>query len=120
MTVSEPAHPVIMQRTVLAERAGGSRAVWWGLLQPELGEADVALWHGTMLRHFECHIQSQKDLLIPKKAYGLQLHFVNFNRKTCVAFWNFGFGVYLASHLYLSKTSAQPAHTYPGTNLKQP
>jgi len=90
------------------------------LPQPGLGEADIAPWHSTVLRHFECPIQSQKDSLILKKAYGLQLPFVNFSRKTCISLWNFGLDAYPASHLYLNKTSAQPAHTYPGANLKQP
>lgn len=90
------------------------------LQQPGLGGADIAPRNGIMLRPFEWHVQSQRDLLIPGKACGLQLCFVIFNRKTRVAFWTFCLGVYPASHLYLNKTSAQPAHTYPGANLKQP
>lgn len=90
------------------------------LRQHGFRKMNIAFWHGTMLRHFECHGPSQKYLLIPKEAYRLQLHFVNFNRETWVAFRNFGLGVHPASHFCLYKTSAQPAHTYPGANLKQP
>lgn len=126
MSVPEPAHPVTVQKAGAGRKGRRQRGGAVGtdateqLLQPGLGKADVVLWHGTVPRHFECHVQSRKDLLIPKKAYGLRLHFVNFNRKTRVAFWNFGLGIYPASHLYLNKTSSQPAHTYPGANLKQP
>lgn len=115
MTVPKPAHSATMQRLVLAERTGGSEAEWWGQAAPwsccSLGSMRRALWHDIILRHFESHAQSQKNLLRPRKAYVLQLHFVKFNRKTHVAFWNFGVGVYPASSLYLNKTSAQPAHT---------
>lgn len=115
-----PGH--LVQRLVLAEMAGGSGGgrQHGELPQPGFRKMDIAFWHGTILRHFECCGHSQKYLLIPKEAYRLQLHFVNFNRKAWLAFRNFGLGVYPASHFCLNKTSAQPAHTYPGANLKQP
>lgn len=74
-------------------------------------------WDTSSSMHFW---RSQKYLLIPKKAYRLQLHVVNFNRKVCVVFRSCGPGVFPTSHFCLNQTSAQPAHTYPGVNLKQP
>lgn len=122
MTVLEPDTLVTVQRLVLAERAegiGGDRQ-HGDLPQPGFRKTDIGFWHGTMLRHFKCRGRSQKYVLIPKEACRLQLHFVNFNRKAWVAFRNCGLGVYPASHFCLNKTSAQPTHTYPGANLKQP
>lgn len=54
---------------------GGAAAAW-------------AWWDGTMLRDSKWHVQSHNVLLKPGKAYRLQLHFVNFNRKTHTAFWS--------------------------------
>lgn len=89
MAVPKHAHPVTVQRLVLAERQGGRSS--GDRLHGEVGlsEVDVALWYGTVLRDFEGRIQSQKDLLIPRKTHGLQLCFVNFVRKMCciLEFW---------------------------------
>lgn len=54
---------------------GGAAAAW-------------AWWDGTMLRDSKWHVQSHNILLKSGKAYRLQLHFVNFNRKTHTAFWS--------------------------------
>lgn len=105
----------------VAGRAGGSGGgrQHGGLPQPGFRKMDIAFWDVSKMRHFKCHGHSQKYLLVPKEAYRLHLHFVDFNRKAWVAFRNCGLGVYPVSHFYLNKTSAQPAYTYPGANLKQ-
>lgn len=108
MAILEPDPHVTVQRSVLAERAGGNgRGRQHGKLpQPRFRKMNIAFWDGTKLRHFKCHGRSQKYLLIPKEAYRLHLHLVDFNRKAWVAFRNCGLGVYPASRFYLNKTSA--------------